>query len=632
MLHWIRRTILGLVALALIAVLAAAAVALFVVPRPEFQTWVGGRLANAVGPGVAFGSVSVAFWPAPGIRLHDIHFAADPGAAGEGAASVGSLRCTLAPAALLAGEVAIDRIYVERLRLAVERDADGRWRFGGALQQLLNDAQASRSDEPAPESASGGRPPPRVFIRDGSVDLDDRRVKGGPVKLAIRSLDADLELPRAGDPGILRISLDGPDGARLEVDAIVEPPAPGETLADAAFEAEVRGSSLGSDSALLYLLFGLPIRNPGGVFDIRGTLSGRLPRNFAGRARIDVMTGFVDGWGIRVAAPMSLEASFAVENGKFSMHQAHLAAPAAHFAGYDSEKTAAVFDWELHHLRVESLDFDAYGGVWTSRGSVSFTGVPAFSLEAEADRVAFRELASEQVDADVEGGFETLAGDVKLDGEWTGPDSWRRSLRGSGRVELSGGEIDDSPITRSLFAAVFGKGPVVSRLGEDGDEAAPTRLEQLDASFVVRDGRAVTEDLRMATSDYRMQGKGSVGLDGSLSLDTEVALEPHGIRKLYLLAAVPFRKPGSGTLPAVPVQVSGTLEDPRVAPDVTGLSLTPFRVLFGVTGGTVGLVRDGFGKVFGGGPSKQAAAPADASEADAWTDPDESTEPAAPRQ
>jgi hypothetical protein len=343
---------------------------------------------------------------------------------------------------------------------------------------------------------------------------------------------------------------------------------------------------------LLYLRFGLPIRNPGGVFDIEGSVSGRIPDAVEGRATVDVPIGFVDGWGIRLATPVRLAASFDVKNGEFSMHRARLDAPGAGFAGYAAETTAAVFDWAGDVLRVEKLDFDAYGGAWTAPGSVSFAGRPTFSAEIRADQVAFRELAAAVAGDDVGEGFETVSGEANLRGEWTGPDSWQRTLTGSGRVRLAGGQLESSPVIRTLFEATFGKIPGVSHLPGGKRSQPPTKLERLDASFALRDARAFTEDLDFATSAYRMEGQGSIGLDGSLRLSTRVALTSRGVEEVYRLASIPFGKRGDRSLPTVPVQVNGTIGEPQIVPDLTGLSLAPFRALLGGAGGAVGRVRD----------------------------------------
>jgi hypothetical protein len=619
----IRSAILAAAVIALLAVLAAAVALFLVVPRPEFQQWLGGRLSKAVGPGVDFASVSLAFWPAPGVRLHQITLGEAAGTERDGIARAGSVSCTILPRALLDGEVVLDRITIEKPILSVERDADGRWIFGSALPQILARAAGSGRAEPAAGSEPGSRRRPRLFLRDGVIDLEDRRVAGGPVTLPIRNLDVDLELPRSGNPGRLWISMDGPEPAHLEVDTTIDPMAPGESLAGVAFEADVRGRSLGSDRALLYLLFGLPIRNPGGVFDIEGSVSGRISDAVEGHATIDVPSGFVDGWGIRLAAPVRLAASFDVRNGKFSMHRARLEAPGVAFAGYAAERTAAVFDWAADDLGVETLDFDAYGGAWTTKGSVSFVGRPAFSLEIHADQVAFRELATAVAGDDIEEGFERLSGEATLRGVWTAPDAWQGTLEGSGRAQLTGGQLESSLVMRTLMKAIFGRIPGISDLAVGEPSGAPTKLERLDASFALRDARAFTEDLDFTTSAYRMKGKGSIGLDGSLQLSTRVELVASSVEEVYRLADLAFQKRGDRSLPAVPVHVYGTIDRPQIVPDLTALSLAPFRALFGGAKGAVGLLRDaaapegrllkkGLGKLSGPGEEDGADEPQDA--------------------
>jgi hypothetical protein len=408
----------------------------------------------------------------------------------------------------------------------------------------------------------------------------------------------------------VRASLDGPGAAHLEVDVKIDPMAPGASLADVAFEADVRGRSLESDRDLLYLLFGLPIRNPGGQFDIAGSVFGRLPDAIEGSATIDVPTGNVLGWGIHLTTPVRMTASFAVRDGEFSMQGAHLAAHGAGFAGFEAETTAAIFDWADDELRVEKLEFDAYGGAWTAGGRVSFAGTPTFSSEVLADGVALRQLVAAASGEDVDEGFETASGEAKLRGEWTGPDSWREGLTGSGSVQLSGGQVESSQVMRSLFEATFAKIPGISDHEGDARAEVTTQLERLDASFTLRDARAFTEDLDLATSAYRMKGKGSLGLDGSLRLSARVMLTARGLDVIGQLASLSLRRPRDHEPPAIPIHVSGTILQPVVVPDLTGVSLATVRALLG---GAEGLVpggrrlREGLGKVFGLGEESVGA-------------------------
>jgi hypothetical protein len=356
-----------------------------------------------------------------------------------------------------------------------------------------------------------------------------------------------------------------------------------------AFAAEVRGRSLDSDRALLYLLFGLPIRNGAGVFDIAGTVSGRLSGAIEGNARIDLSDGVVEGWGIRMGTPMSLAAGFAVTDGKFRMREAHLEAATSGFAGFTGERSVADFEWVEHALNVAKLDVGAYGGRWTASGSVDFEGTPSYAGEIAAADVAFDELARALSAQPTGGGFDRFDAEATVRGSWPGPDDWQRNLGGSGSVRMAGGQLESSRVLRSVFRALFGKLPGIGRIARD---EKPTMLESLVATFSLAGGRAQTEDLVFLTSDYRMEGRGSIGFDGTLQLATLVSLTARGIQKVYVFAAMPFRKSGAHGLPALPVDVTGTVAAPNVRPDLTGISLSPFRAFFGGAGNALGKIID----------------------------------------
>ena len=81
-----------------------------------------------------------------------------------------------------------------------------------------------------------------------------------------------------------------------------------------------------------------------------------------------------------------------------------------------------------------------------------------------------------------------------------------------------------------------------------------------------------TDDLSLVTDDYTVTGSGSVGLDGSLDLATNVAMTPAGVTKLLLWR----RCPSSSTFRTCrhPHRITGTSAATIIRPDIRW----PFRV------------------------------------------------------
>jgi hypothetical protein len=468
--------------------------------------------------------------------------------------------------------VDIRTLRLEGPVLELERRADGSLRAPG-LEALL-------AGETGEAGKGGGLPPglPReLVIRDGSLDLRDGRVEGGPVHLSLRDLDVDLELEHRRARAVVELSATNPQGAQLSVKGSLDIAEPFER---SRFEARVRGRSLSSDTALLYLLFGLPVRNPGGVFDVAGTVAGDLTGEVAGSAKLHVPRGSVRGWDlIELTAPVDLAADFRVESRRFAMQGAVLTGEALAFAGLSGEATRADFDWSDDTLTLHDLAVAAYSGRWEAAGSVTFDGAPRYQGELRAADVNVRALATDVSGRPVEENFATLGGHARLEGA-VGAGDWWRETSGSGAVRLAGGELSSSRVLGSLLHGLIVLSPELLKNFSSAKGRA-TRLESLTASFDVSQGVAKTDDLVLETSDYRMSGAGSVELDGTLDIQGRVALSAHGVEKLVVLLASPLRGFQGDRLPEIPVRITGPIGEPKVTSELRKVPFAPVRSLMG---------------------------------------------------
>ena len=104
-----------------------------------------------------------------------------------------------------------------------------------------------------------------------------------------------------------------------------------------------------------------------------------------------------------------------------------------------------------------------------------------------------------------------------------------------------------------------------------------------------------TSNLSLVTDDYTVTGRGYIGLNGGLDLDTQIALTAAGITKMLTMAALPI--PGNvPSLPAIPTRISGTIGSPDIRPDVDNLPLTAVHSLFAGAFGAGELLKDGAGR------------------------------------
>ena len=87
-------------------------------------------------------------------------------------------------------------------------------------------------------------------------------------------------------------------------------------------------------------------------------------------------------------------------------------------------------------------------------------------------------------------------------------------------------------------------------------------------------------DAKFVTNDYRLEGQGSIALDGALSLHTELTFSIEGMQKLFLSMAIPIPSGSIDLLPALPLYVTGTTTLPVFVPEVTALPRIALRTVF----------------------------------------------------
>lgn len=144
---------------------------------------------------------------------------------------------------------------------------------------------------------------------------------------------------------------------------------------------------------------------------------------------------------------------------------------------------------------------------------------------------------------------------------------------GTGQVRLRDGVISSASLGAALWRAVFELLPGGGGGAADLVRSQPTRLEHLTTRFALRQRRVELRDLELRADDYQITGDGSVGFDARLALDLRVFLTPAGLTKMLLVADLPAAPLPVAKLPPIPIEVSGTIDDPVVTAQGTTLPL-----------------------------------------------------------
>ena len=215
--------------------------------------------------------------------------------------------------------------------------------------------------------------------------------------------------------------------------------------------------------------------------------------------------------------------------------------------------------------RVDIDDIKLYSGggkgVITARPD---RGGVSIGANLRVDKVAARALLNDAA------GFDRLdgRGDLVLVVSGVG-DSQKAiagSLNGTARFAFQDGAIvgwNLAKIIRGLQRGQFSNFDAVA--GEQTD------FSELGGSFTISGGVAATKDLRMTSPLLRLTGEGDVGIGGR---NLNLALRPRLVSSLRGQGA---RGDSDGL--DIPVKLKGPWHDPRIVPDVAGLTQDPDKLL-----------------------------------------------------
>ncbi len=266
-------------------------------------------------------------------------------------------------------------------------------------------------------------------------------------------------------------------------------------------------------------------------------------------------------------------------------------------------------------LEVERASLQAFGGNAQASGRCTGASGPApecaAQLAVQGAQIAtmlagLRSAAAHRVDGQV---------DADLHVTTSGRDAaaLRRSIRGTGSVRVTNGVVQGVNLAQRVLGAV----PGVDKLLRSSGRAATllgsgaTRFDHLTATLHLADERVASNDVALSSEDFSVNATGSAGFAGDLSA--------HGVFRGSaplvddLADGVPWiGKLVAGTkgIVTIPFSVGGTLENPRVDPDLTSVpggigrdATAGLDALFGAPdpkrGRAGGVLRQELDKLFG---------------------------------
>jgi uncharacterized protein involved in outer membrane biogenesis len=507
----------------------------------------------------------------PGVELTNVSFAA-------GGPTFQSVSCHLRIRPLLEGRLELGKLVLHGASMTVERTAAGDLQIGGPLAGLLADSPQGGAG--GAEALAGLDSLPTVTVDDATITFLDHRVRGGSRTLQLDSVKLSLAPETPGTVQFTLAAHVAPAGEIRGTGKVTEVAATEGRGSDHALDASFTATGVDADTVVSHtsaLIPGGGTAQAQGVLDASLSLSGTLGGGLTGTASMSQSTGSVLWDEVSLAAPVSFTARVTTSGGTVAIADgglqiAHLAA--ARIVASDIDVAFAIARGTLHFTSARA---SAYGGTWSMTGAVTLGEPPKFDVRLNASDVHCDALLTAVVGAHPEYGCDRFNADAALQGEWTGATTVAERAHGSGRVEMLGGTIPSSSIIGALWRSIE---PVVPVHGKPTHFSPPTRVQRLTQSFTLNGGRMHTNDLTLVTDDYTVTGAGTIGLDGSLDLQTNVALSPAGVAKLLVIASVSVPR-DVPNLPAVPTRITGTLSSPMISPVVTDIPLVAIRGLFG---------------------------------------------------
>jgi len=201
---------------------------------------------------------------------------------------------------------------------------------------------------------------------------------------------------------------------------------------------------------------------------------------------------------------------------------------------------------------IPELSFLLPNGKVAADAKLDFNPVPfAYTMNAKGEPLDLNGMVG------ATSGF----GPANLELEAKGAGTETKDLKGNGQVRLAEGRFPDAKMFTQIDAAL-GKKAVVG-----------SRYKATEASFRMENNRVILAPFRFESGDARLDLQGTMSLEGPVDFDLSLATPREGLQIEGVgSSALDLLADDQGWVP-VPIDITGTMEDPKVRPDVKALAL-----------------------------------------------------------
>ena len=447
------RFLVGLLITVFLASLGAWLLVRHVLAPGKVRPVIEARLSSALGRPVRLGDVTVRFLPIPALEVKRVTI----GEANRSGPSleVDSLQIVPSFRALLGGAFAIDRVDLEGLDLVLRRDRKGQWQMPYAPSGRASSGGAERRSEALV-------PVRHIRIHHGRFRLLDDLP--GPLHEAasLRDIEGNLALDQAG----------------FRVEALT---------------ARMRRTELSGSALIAPDRTTLKLATP-------GIASEDLPQILA-------LAGVAPIQGLSISGKVPFRLEMVIPPNGPCTASGEFDAAILRLGTLELTDLKTPFRIANGMATLAPLTFSAYGGRERGTATLAFARTPmGYTIRTDLDGVDVNRALSANTDAK-----NVLLGNGRvsaaLEGAGFDAGALVSGLRGTASVALKDGVVRNLPLLARINQV----------LKLTGGDSKDTRFESLDGSFILGDGKAHTEDLKLQADELTLAAKGDIRFD--LTLD-----------------------------------------------------------------------------------------------------------------
>lgn len=602
-----------------LAVVVAVIVALpFMLPTGVYKDQIIAQAKQATGRDLKIdGNLSISFFPEFGVELSGVHFANAEGAHEADMATIANVIVGAEFWPLLAGNVKVTHITLEKpiINLEIDKNGRGNWVFETGAVAEPNSGQGPHG------SGTGDLSFKDVSIRGGTVTYRDAR---SGIAQSVQNIDVAVELPSLDEAMTLAGTLTW-NKETLNITGEVKSPRAITDGGKSDLHAKVA-------AAVMDASFDGAIDAGAGSIDGKTTLTANSAQRLA--AWFDVTLPKVRGFG---ALAISGDARASAR--RISFTNAKIALDDVHGSGnltldttkarpfvsgdfsldrldvnrYSNKKTgraahskpgwsdspndfsalnlvdanlalsvgsAAWSDMKIGRSQIDLAlrngianatfkRLELYGGGGTGSATIDASkAAPVMTVDATLSGINASAFLWDLADLTIVSGTASFV--LRLTARGGSERARMQTITGTGQMQFSNGAVrgvDLAAIAHNITSAVIG-----NALGPN----ASTPFSSLSATFIARDGVAVNKNLKLLNPRVRLDGAGVVNV-GARTLNYRVEPKPLGGGR---------RMPNLG----VPVHIFGSWENPQYEPEVGGVVNAAINTVLNAPGDTLDTV------------------------------------------